>query len=142
MSLFDKDIKNTSTITAKTLVDAHYSLKDEIGHYVDPLMYSYGYTNTNLNDFSEETLNGVVNDVLSYVYYYVKLGINNTQSNKFEITIPAEIFGITHFNWDLDSTKQWITRIKKKFEDRGFNMYIIYNGLDMIISWRDEVNKI
>ena len=134
MSLFDKDIKETTPITAQSLVDLHNSLRKDFGHADKDFMYNGRYFR-DLGQITGENINAVINDILSYIYYYVKLGMDNEALNVFEVTIPATIFGVTPYN-QTDSETVWLlNEITEKFKQRGFDCWLLANDNTWKINW-------
>ena len=134
MSVFDKNIEKTSTITAQRLFDLHNNLGAEFGHASSSFMYGDWHFQ-DLDQVSEEKIDAVIDDILSYIYYIVKLGLDNHQINKFEQGIPAEVFGITPYNKDSEAATEMLNKITKKFADLGFDIFLLYNDNMIRIEW-------
>lgn len=134
MGVFDKNIKESSPITSQYLFNLHNNLGIEFGHADSNFMYGNWHFR-DLDQVSEEKIDSVIDDVLSYIYYIVKLGLDNHQINKFEQGIPAEVFGITQYNKDSDAATEMLNKITKKFADRGFDIFLLYNDNVIRIEW-------
>ena len=134
MSLFEENIKETIPITARGLVDLHDSLNKEFGHADKDFMYHHGDFQ-DLDQITEEKIDSVINDILSYIYYYVKLGIDNDHINTFEVSVPAQIFGVTPYNQTNPKTVWLLNVVTDKFKEKGFDCWLLANDNVWRIQW-------
>jgi hypothetical protein len=136
MSLFDKDIIESPTITAQTIFNLHDSVSKNIGHSAVDYMYSRDDFQC-LDFIPEETIDSVINDVVSYIYYYVKLGLDNhtVSVSRFTTDFPAEIFGITPYNQGTATGEKMIKKITYKFKILGFDVWLLDHDNVFKINW-------
>ena len=76
MSLFDENIVESSLIDANRIVSL--TEKEQFGRYRG---WSFLKSCLYLDKITKDDINEVLSNVLSYIYYFVLLGINNTTIN-------------------------------------------------------------
>ena len=129
MSLFDENIVESSLIDANRIVSL--TEKERFGRYscfLEPRLY--------LDKITKDDINEVLSNVLSYIYYFVLLGINNTFINKNQVSIPTGIFGIYSYNFKQYS---WIIEYVTEYLERlGFRVTYCRNDDKLTIDWIEK----
>ena len=138
MSLFDENIKESTFITAESLVELRGKMEKEFGYATRSFMY-HPSDFQDLDQIPEEKIDNVINDILSYIYYHVKLGLDNHNINTFAMDIPGEIFGVTPYNMNNPRTTQLLNKVTEKFKSRGFDCWLLQNDNIWKIQWYNVI---
>lgn len=133
MSLFDDNLPRTSFVTAQKLKEIENSVYITLGRTFNEMYNPRGFDPRVVTD---EMLDNILSDLLSYIYYYVKLGLTQTQINAYECYVPITLFGLTQRNIDTVEATDLLSRITERLEKKGFRVHLIYNDLKLEISWR------
>ena len=131
MSLFDEKIIESSLIDANRIVSL--TEKEQFGRYRG---WSFLKSCLYLDKITKDDINEVLSNVLSYIYYFVLLGINNTTINKNQVSIPTGIFGIYSYNFKQYS---WIIEYVTEYLERlGFRVTYCLNDDKLTIDWIEK----
>jgi len=136
MSIFNIDNLARVPFTAETMAEWENWTKDNpssIGRING--WWEFSDSQINLSNVSEETLDDIIDNVLTYIYYYVKLGINQLQLNKFQLEISTIVFGVTSKNWKTEEAEKVMNYVVKEFENRGFEVTHNPNDSRITIGW-------
>lgn len=138
MSLFDDNLSHTSFVTAQKLKEIENSVYITLGRAFNEMYNPEGFDPRVVTD---EILDNILSDLLSYIYYYVKLGLSQTQINVYECYVPITLFGLTQRNVDTVEATDLLSKITERLEKKGFRVHLIYNDLKLEISWRYAEDK-
>ena len=132
MSLFSKDIIESSPIDANRIVSL--IKEDRFGRYKG--FWSFSEPPVSLDKITKEDIDEVLSNVLSYIYYFVLLGINNTNINVNQVSIPTGIFGVYSYNfnqygWIIDYATEYL-------EELGFRVIYCRNDDKLTIDWIEK----
>ena len=131
MSLFDEKIIESSPIDANRIVSL--IKEDQFGRYEG---LRFLKSQLPLDKITKDDINEVLSNVLSYIYYFVLLGINNTNININQVSIPSGIFGIYSYNFKQYS---WIIEYVTEYLERlGFRVTYCRNDDKLTIDWIEK----
>lgn len=134
MSIFDKHIDD-SPITAFQV--ASLKVNEQFGQYGG---WSFLKQSINLDKITPKDIDEVLSNILSYIYYFVLLGICNTNINKNQVSIPTGIFGVYQYNY---SKYGWIIDYATEYlEKLGFRVTYCYNDDKLTIDWIEKYCEI
>lgn len=93
-----------------------------------------------LNKITKEDIDEVLSNVLYYIYYFVLLGINNTNINKHQVSIPTGVFGVYSYNfkqygWIIDYVTEYLERL-------GFRVICCRNDDKLTIDWIEKIREL
>jgi hypothetical protein len=142
MSVFDKNIIEGSRHTAAEF--AGFDRDDFEGRLPRPTKFgridiAYQWANPifQLEKITNEDIDEVIDNLLTYIYYHVKLGFNHTGRLKYEINVPACLFGITERNRGAGSVSDRILEyVFDQLRKRGFETFYLMNDNAINISWK------
>lgn len=135
MSIFNKHIDD-SPITAFQIASLK-SFNERFGQYSG---WSFLKQSINLDKITPKDIDEVLSNILSYIYYFVLLGICNTNINKNQVSIPTGIFGVYQYNF---AKYQWIIEyVIEYLQKRGFEVTYCYNDDKLIIDWIEKYCEI
>lgn len=134
MSIFNKHIDD-SPITAFQV--ASLKADKQFGHYGG---WAFLKPSINLDKITPKDIDEVLSNILSYIYYFVLLGICNTNLNKNQVSIPTGIFGVYQYNyskygWIIDYATEYLERL-------GFRVTYCYNDDKLTIDWIEKYCEI
>lgn len=141
MSIFNKHIDD-SPITAFQIASLKSS-DEQFGQYggwgfLKPLKPSKDLID--LDKITPKDIDEVLSNILSYIYYFARLGICNTNFNKNQVSIPTGIFGIYQYNY---SKYEWIINyVTEYLEKLGFGVTYCYNDDKLTIDWIEKYCEI
>ena len=129
MSVFSKDIIESPSIDANRIVSLIKD--DQFGR-----CKGWSFLEPPLDKITEDDINEVLSNVLSYIYYFVLLGINNTKINVNQVSIPTGIFGVYSYNfkqygWIIDYATEYLERL-------GFRVTYCRNDDKLTIDWIEK----
>ena len=131
MSIFNTDPISRVPFDAKTMASwEQYGGLGRINGW-----WEYLNPDIDFSSISKQTLDEIIDNVLVYIYYYAKLGINQTQLNKFQIGISTLLFGVTSKNFRDKGAEDVMDYVIKEFEKRGFEVIHNPNDARIIIGW-------
>ena len=135
MSLFDGNLTEKSNHTAHELSEIELYSNDDIG--MIKKSYRWRTPAWNLKQITSKELDSIIDNILSYIYYYIKIGLNcqNDIVDSHHIKISTYIFGITrrnYFDVDADLILKYVFR---EFQNKGFEVTFLQNDLMLIIDW-------
>ena len=135
MSIFNTDPATRVPFDAKTM--ASWEQHEGLGRING--WWEYSEPNIDLSSISKSSLDEIIDNVLVYIYYYAKLGINELQLNKFQIGISTLLFGVTSKNFRDKGAEQLMDYVVGEFEKRGFE--VVHNPGDakMVIGWYKSI---
>ena len=142
MGLFDENIIQGSQHTAAEF--AKFEVRDPMGRVPRPnkfgridVAYEWARPSFQLEKITNEDIDVVIDDLLTYIYYYVKLGFNHTGAQKYEINIPACLFGVTEYNRGVGTESDRILEyVFEQLRKRGFEVFYLLNDDKINISWK------
>ena len=146
MSVFDGNLTERSFHTAREIADIEvYSSPSELGRI--HTSYQWRTPEWKLSEIDHKSLDAIIDNILSYIYYYVKLGMCNLCSkdinhNHYSIRISTYIFGVTQKNYILEESSNIIHYVCQQLEKLGFRTSFSVNDIMLLISWDDAVEKL
>ena len=134
MSIFNKHIDD-SPITAFQIA----SLKTD-GRFGEYGGWNFLKPSINLDKITPKDIDEVLSNILSYIYYFVRLGICNTNINKNQVSIPTGIFGVYKYNYPK---YEWIIGyVMEYLKKLGFRVTYCYNDDRLTIDWIEKYCEI
>ena len=92
-----------------------------------------------LDKITTKDIDKVLSNILSYIYYFVLLGICNVNINKNQVSMPVGIFGVYKYNY---SKYRWIIDYATEYlEKLGFRVTYCYNDNKLIIDWIEKYRE-
>jgi len=138
MGVFDRDIIEKSTINADTIASL-VKIGDNFGQYNGRWRF-LSHHNYDLNKITHKDIDEVLSNILSYIYYYTLLGIDNMNINKHIAKIPTLIFGVSNDNFNQ---YQWILEyVIDKLQGLGFEVTYCFNDDMLSISWNKKLGEL
>ena len=138
MSIFDNHIED-SPINAFQIASLK-NFNEQFGQYSGR---DFLKPSINLDQITPKDIDEVLSNILFYIYYFVLLGICNTNINKNQVSIPTGIFGVYQYNY---SKYGWIIDYATEYlEKLGFRVTYCYGDDRLTIDWIEkycEVNNI
>lgn len=133
MGVFDKDIIEKSTINADTIASL-VKTGNNFGQYNSWMFLSHHWYD--LDKITHKDIDEVLSNILSYIYYYALLGIDNMNINKRIAKIPTLIFGVDNKNF---KQYQWILEyVIDKLQGLGFEVTYCFNDDILSVSWNKK----
>ena len=134
MSIFNKHIDD-SPITAFQIA----SLKTD-GQFGEYGGWAFLKPSIDLDKITPKDIDEVLSNILSYIYYFVRLGICNTNLNKNQVSIPTGIFGVyqnnySKYGWIIDYAAEYLEKL-------GFRVTYCYNDDKLTIDWIEKYCEI
>ena len=138
MAVFSDNITNS-------LHDAHslasMSLQEEKWGRIDG-SFDWIPKSFDLSKISKEDIDSVIDNILSYIYYYVVLGLNELKIKKHQIEISVKVFGIDRFNYKTKLSISMMGYVIEQFEKKGFEVTFLVNDMELLISWNNVYAKL
>ncbi len=132
MGLFDRDIIEKSTINADTIASL-VKTGDNFGQYSG---WDFLKPSIDLDEITPKDIDKVLSNILSYIYYFVLLGICNTNINKNQVSIPTGLFGVYQYNF---VKYQWIIEyVIEYLQKLGFRVTYCFNDDKLTIDWIEK----
>ena len=145
MSVFDDNLTERSSHTAREMADIEvYSSPFELGRI--HTSYQWRTPDWELSKIDHKSLDVIIDNILSYIYYYVKIGMcnlsnNDINHNHYSIRISTYIFGVTQKNYICEEASYIIRYVRQQLEKLGFRTSLAVNDIMLLISWDDAVEK-
>ena len=137
MSIFDNHIDD-SPINADTIASL-VKIGDNFGQYNGRWRF-LSHHNYDLDKITHKDIDEVLSNILSYIYYYTLLGIDNMNINKHIAKIPTLIFGVSNDNFNQ---YQWILEyVIDKLQGLGFEVTYCFNDNMLSISWNKKLGEL